>query len=166
MKILIVTPIFPPENRGPATYCFNLCQEIPSIVITFTKNPITAKSVEVISIPTKGGVFIRQIRLIKQICQQGKSCDLIYAQGADVCGFAAVIAGKLINKKVVVKFVGDLDEEMRRDFNKNVNYLKYVIKLTLKFADKIIFPAEHLRKQIVSKYEIDKNRTEVVYNAI
>lgn len=166
MKVLIVTPIFPPERRGPATYCFELCQKIPSKVITFTKNPVEVKNVEIFSVPTSGGTFIRQIRLFRLICRIGDDCDLIYAQGADVCGFVAVIAGKLFHKPVVVKFVGDLSVEMERDFHKKVSYLPFITKITLNLADKIVFPAEHLQEAICKKYVINKHKTKVIYNAV
>ena len=163
-KILIVTPIFPPEQRGPATYCFELCQKIPSKVITFTKNPNLVNNVKIISVSQSGGIFIRQLRLFWEIINS--DCDLIYAQGADVCGFAAVIAGKLLHKPVVIKFVGDLVVEMERDFNKKVPYLFFVTKLTLNLADKIIFPAKHLQEMICKKYVLNINKTKVIYNAV
>ena len=165
-KIVIITPIFPPEQRGPATYCFELCQKIPSVVITFTKDPTPIKNIKIISVPTTGISFLRQLRLLSKIIKESNDCNLIYAQGADVCGFAAVIAGKLLHKPVVIKFVGDLVVEMERDFNKKVPYLFFVTKLTLNLADKIIFPARHLQDSICEKYKIDKNKTNVIYNAV
>ena len=166
-KIVIITPIFPPEQRGPATYCFELCQKIPSVVITFTKDPTPIKNIKIISIPQSGGLFIRQVRLLWQIINT--DCDLIYAQGADVCGFAAVIAGKLLHKPVVIKFVGDLSIELKRDFKKGDLLAKFVELVTfvvLRLADKIIFPARHLQDSICEKYKIDKNKTNVIYNAV
>lgn len=163
-KVLIVTPIFPPERRGPAIYCFELCQKIPSAVVTFTKDPTSIKNIKIISISQTGGIFIRQLRLFWEI--MNSDCDLIYAQGADVCGFAAVIVGKLLHKPVVIKFVGDLSVEMERDFHKKVTYLPFIIKITLNLADKIIFPAKHLQEAICKKYVINKHKTKVIYNAV
>lgn len=165
MKILIVTPIFPPETRGPATYCFELVKRLENAsVITFTSNPIAIKNVEITSISQSGGAIIRQARLFLSILQ-GDS-DLIYAQGADVVGFTSVLAGKILHRPVVIKFVGDLSVEMERDFDKKIKYLFWITKITLNLADKIIFPAQHLRLAIISKYKIDPAKTVVIYNAI
>lgn len=164
MKILIVTPIFPPETRGPAIYTFELCQKIPSEVITFTQRPTQIKNIKIISIPQFGGTLIRQGRLFLQVL--ASDCDLIYAQGADVVGFTSVLAGKIMRKPVVIKFVGDLPVEMERDFHKKVSYLFLATKITLNLADKIIFPAKHLQEAIINKYKISKAKTEVIYNAI
>jgi hypothetical protein len=135
-------------------------------VITFTKDPVKVPGVGVFSISTQGISFFRQLRLLREIVNQAKDCRLIYAQGADVCGFAAVIAGKLINKPVVIKFVGDLSVEMERDFGKKIWYLFYITKITLYLANRIIFPAKHLQDLICGKYKIDKNKTRVIYNAV
>jgi len=163
-KVLIVTPIFPPEGRGPATYCFELCQKINSSVITFTENPTPVNGVEITAIPQQKGTLVRQARLFWQIIRS--DCDIIYAQGADVCGFTAVIAGKLLRKPVVIKFVGDLSVEMERDFGKKVWYLDIVTKITLNLCNKVVFPAVHLQKLICEKYGIDEEKTKVIYNAV
>ena len=157
MNILIVTPIFPPEWRGPATYSFELAKRVSSKVITFTKNPVKIDGVPIFSVSTSGGTLLRQIRLFKKILEEAIGCDVI---------FAAVIVGKLLRKLVVIKFVGDLSVEMVRDFNREVWYLMPVTKITLNLADKIIFPAKHLQELICKKYNLNVEKTKVIYNAI
>lgn len=169
MKILITTSIFSPETRGPAIYTGELVRQLGRqddrlSVVTFTQNPTEIKNVEITSISQSGGTIIRQARLFLSILRN--SSDLIYAQGADVVGFASVLAGKILHKPVVIKFVGDLSVEMERDFGKNTEYLFWVTKIVLILADKIIFPAKHLQENIIKKYKISKNKTEVIYNAI
>lgn len=170
-KILITTPIFPPESRGPAIYTAELARQlgrkrIGSTIITFTKDPIEIKGIKIISIPTGGGIIGRQTKLIQKIWEIGKDSDIIYAQGADVVGFVSVIAGKLLHKPVVIKFVGDLSVEMERDFHKKIVYLFFITKITLNLADKIVFPAKHLQETICAKYKINKDKTVVIYNAV
>lgn len=159
MKILIVTPIFPPETRGPATYTFELSRRLPATVITFTQNA------NAICIPTSGGPVVRQLRLLSAVLREGRKNDVIYAQGADVVGLAACIAGKILGKPVVIKFVGDLSIETQRDFHKKISYLPLITRISLQLADKIIFPADHLRQTVIKKYKIKSGKTEVIYNA-
>ena len=173
-KILITTPIFPPEGRGPATYTHQLVsklagKQVSAKVITFTQNPVEVEGVEVVSIPTGGGMVGRQTKLIKKIWAMGKNADVIYAQGADVVGLASILVGKLLHKPVVIKVVGDLAVEMERDFHKKgilIKWLYFVTRISLNLADKIVFPAGHLQETICNKYKIDKNKTEVIYNAV
>ncbi|MEK7565503.1 MAG: glycosyltransferase [Patescibacteria group bacterium] len=165
MKTVVVTSIFPPETRGPAIYCYELAKRLKNTsVITFTFNPIPIENTKIISIPQSGGPAIRQTRLFLSILRSNP--DLIYAQGADVVGLASVIAGKILRKPVVIKFVGDLSVEMERDFGKKVKYLSFVTKLALSLASKIIFPAQHLRQAIIAKYKINPSKTVVIYNAV
>lgn len=169
MKILITTPIFPPENRGPATYTFELCQRLPSKVITFTQNPVRVNGVPVYSVLVSGGAILRQGRLLAKILEWSRGTDIIFAQGADVVGFASCIAGKILGKPVVIKCVGDLPIEMARDFGQNgltIKLLRLITLISLHLANKIIFPADHLRKTIIESYKINPAKTVVIYNAI
>lgn len=167
MKILITTSIYPPETRGPATYISGLIEHSPRIaaVITFTQNPKDF-GVPVYSVSVTGGTLLRQWRLFTKILAWGKNCDLIYAQGADVVGLASVLAGKLLGKKVVIKFVGDLFDELERDFGKTDHMVQFTTWICLHLADKIIFPARHLQTAIINRYKIPPGRTTVIYNAI
>lgn len=187
MRILVVTSIFSPETRGPAVYTEKLTGKVAErkdkiVVITFTRNPVKNAGVKIFSVPQEGGTVVRQSRLLIRIIKEAGRADVIYSQGADVVGFASVVAGKILRKPVVVKFVGDLAWEEARDqkiTTKNMEeFLKQpdrgyktrilmaVTKFVLENADKIIFPAEHLRKSIVAGYKINIDKTEVIYNPI
>ncbi|MCL4389965.1 MAG: glycosyltransferase [Patescibacteria group bacterium] len=166
MNILIVTPIFLPEARGPALYCYKLCQRIDSKVITFTQAPTNIKNVPIYSVPTNGGPVARQWRLARAVWHEARDCDVIYAQGADVVGLVSVLVGKILKKPTVVKFVGDLPAEIRRDFGRMAPLETVATWLCLHLTDKIIFPAKHLQEAIVRKYLIPKSKTVVIYNAV
>ena len=165
MRILITTPIYPPETRGPATY---LGQLIPKLrmdghrvtVITFTNNS------QVISIAKNGGTLDRQIRLFRAVFRQAKNNDLIYIQGADVVGFVSAVVGKILRKPTVIKFVGDLTQELKRDFGRSQKMATVATWLSLRLASRVIFPAKHLQRSTVQKYNIPIEKTRVIYNAI
>lgn len=174
MKLLITTPIFPPEVRGPATYVWNLSRKLAErgdqvVIITFTPSPQKLSGARIISVPQSGNFLTRQSRLFTAIFKEGKATDLIYSQGADVVGLASVVAGKLLHKKVVIKFVGDLSVELARDNNKmgfSLRLVELATWLALHLVNMIVFPAQHLQTSICKKYDLSKKKTAVIYNAI
>ena len=116
MKILITTPIFPPEIGGPATYTLEVSRRLKERghqirVVTFTDSKPEVEDLTVIPVrlhyPMLGSI-LRQTRLFFTILCAARSMDLIYAQGPVVVGLCSLIVGKLLRKPVVVKFVGDI----------------------------------------------------------
>ncbi|MBI4099511.1 glycosyltransferase family 4 protein [Candidatus Microgenomates bacterium] len=171
MKILITTPIFPPEIRGPAIYTYQLCQQLKAknqecVIVTFTQDPQPIPAVTVVSLSQGGNSFTRQWRLFREILILGKNSEIIYAQGADVVGLASVLAGKLLSKKVIIKFVGDLSDELKRDFGHDNYLVRLATWVSLRLADKIIYPAKHLQKSMNKRYSIPADKTVVIYNAV
>lgn len=188
MKILITTPIYPPEIGGPATYASGLLKNLSLdhniSVITFTKNPEKSKKANILSIPQYRhafGIIFRQAKLLLQILKIGKKADIIYSQGPIVVGTASIIAGRMLQKKVILKFVGDIawEESQRRSSSKltleefyqspkkmAIKAILAIQKWTLKQADKIIVPSYFLLRLLNEHYQIPEKQIEVIYNPV
>ena len=189
MKILIPTPIFPPEIGGPATYVSELAKRLSIeheiVIITFTQDPQPTKNTKVVSISLHKhflGILFRQLKLAAAIYKYGKNADLIYAQGPVVVGFTAIIVGKILSTPTIVKFVGDIAweeaerrgkttlglEQFVKDDRKSVRIrlLQRAQKLSLQWADKIVVPSEYLKKILRQLYKIQTVKIEVIDNAV
>jgi glycosyltransferase involved in cell wall biosynthesis len=185
MNLLIVTPILSPDIGGPATYVPQIIARLGEkqvTVITFTKNPDPIPSTKILSISQTGSSLGRQVRLLVTLLKMGLEADLIYAQDPEVTGFASIIAGKILRKPVLVKYVGDPAWEKnfgRGNTKKFLNeYLEkpdsgimsqFEIALThlvFRLATKIITPSKFLEKIVTERYGINKNKISVIYNAI
>ena len=123
MRIVIPTPIMPPQIGGPATYVSQLAREWGGeheiTVLTFTQHPTPIKGVRMVVIPVflhRFGTLLRQTTLAIKLTRSAITADVIYAQGPIVVGMASVIIGKIVNKPVFIKFVGDIawEEAERR----------------------------------------------------
>jgi glycosyltransferase involved in cell wall biosynthesis len=172
MKILIVTPLFPPEIGGPATYSACLLKELPKLGIETIILPFS----QVGHYPK----FIKQFVFILKIIKLGKSVDLIYAQDPVSVGFLAALASKFLRKPLLLKVVGDyaweqgvqrtslnllLDEYLETEkLPWLVRVLKKVEIYVASTAVEIVVPSQYL-KTVVSKWGIDPNKITVVYNA-
>lgn len=190
MKVLIITSIFPPEIGGPATFSYNLAGFLKKtsdnvVVITFgnadKKQPFLVKRIKLRE-NLFLGAFFRQAELFLTILKQASKIDVIFSQDALVVGFASVLAGRILKKPVVIKFVGDIVWENRNrnrnreltleGFYKNKrfkfsNRVKFQIqKWSLKNCNKVIVPAKYLKDFIVKNYSISSEKICIVYNGV
>jgi len=171
MKILIATGIYPPDIGGPATYSKLLFDELPKHGI----------AVEVLSFGEVRHLpkLIRHFVFFLKALRKGVKADLIFAQDPVSVGLPSAIAAKILRKRFVLKIVGDyaweqgrqrfgvkdlLDDFVNKKYNWKVELRRKTQKWVAKNAEKIITPSEYL-KRIVSTWQVDIEKVEVIYNA-
>ncbi len=186
-KLTIVSPIFPPDIGGPASYVYELGQRLKSdfdiTVITFCEGKANLmKGVSIHSIdPSRHGFLGRQLRLLRNLIRFSRDADCIYIQGPVVVGFLSSFFAKNRGIKSMLKFVGDIAWEEasrhgktdldlnnwlkipKKDFKSKI--LQWVQKKSFKNVDKIIVPSEYLKNLLVKYYEVPESKIEMIYNA-
>ena len=135
MNICLVTPIFPPEIGGPATYTYEIAQRWQHKhrinVVTLTPSPIPLNNVPVFHPrPDKVQKINNRIvhlwyrmwfvyrELFRVLVSQVKNSNLIYIQVPDLLGLMAVLLAKVYNKTSILRFVNDLAWENAYTNNK------------------------------------------------
>ncbi|MDB5264440.1 MAG: hypothetical protein JWN64_11 [Parcubacteria group bacterium] len=172
MRLLIATPLYPPESGGPATYAKILETELP------------LQGVEVGLV--KFGEFKKYPKVIRHILyffallKALKDSDVLLALDPVSTGFPAALAAGVMRKTFVVKIVGDyaweqgtqrsgitatLDvfvQEKRVPFQ--VACMRSVQRFVANRAVRVIVPSEYL-KRIVQAWRIPGEKIEVIPNA-
>ena len=190
MKILLTTPIFPPEIGGPAIYTREISGRLMKKghqvrVVAFTDAEPEVKDIAIIPVRLSYGLLgslRRQLRLFFTILRAAREVDLLYAQGAVVVGLCSLVVGRLLKKPVVVKFVGDVAWEQAVNAAKTNKFLEeflpqpeggFYIKLIMRIqrfvfhhANKVITPSNYLKNILVKFYQVPASKIEVVYNAV
>ena len=172
MKVFIATPLYPPDAGGPATYAKLLKDEFP-------KKGVDVFICSFSSVRKLPKIISHFVYLIKVLINSiGK--DLILALDPVSVGYPASWVAKILNKKFIVKIVGDyaweqgrqrfgvkdfLDNFLMKQYGWQVEFLRKIQKKVAKRAYKIIVPSEYLKK-VVSQWGISNSKIEVVYNAI
>lgn len=188
-KLGVVTPIFPPDIGGPASYVYELCQRLKSDFeirgAAFCEGKaLLIKNVEMHSINPRCsafGVFGRQWRLWKALKKYLRKSDTLYIQGPVVVGLASVIFAKRFGIKSVMKFVGDIAwEEASREGKtslsldewldspkKNIKskILQAVQKYTFKNVGTMVVPSMYLKNLLMKYYEVPEAKIRMIYNA-
>lgn len=170
MRLLIATPLYPPESGGPATYARLLEQGLPFsvTVVKFTDVRTYPKGI-------RHGVYFWKVY------KAAKYADVVLALDPVSVGLPALVAARLRRKPFVVKVVGDYAwEQGVQRFGINDTLDDFVTRTHVPFpvtilraiqthvvssAIAVIVPSRYL-KTIVSNWGIPDTKISVIYNAI
>jgi len=172
-RLLIATPLYPPDPGGPATYAHILATNLPEQGIV----------VEVVSFGAVRHLpkIIRHVAYFLRLLKASRHCDTILALDPVSVGLPALFVSKLQKKRFFVKIVGDYAWEQgrqrfgvkegldafveRRSVSLPVQILRSIQTYVAARATRVIVPSFYL-KRIVSTWGIPESSIEVIYNAI
>lgn len=173
MKLVIATPLYPPEIGGPATYVKILEEGLPAHDIDVE----VVKFSEVRHLPK----IIRHYVYYRRVLKAARHADAILALDPVSVGLPVMCAAKKAGKPFVVKIVGDYAwEQGTQRFgvqetldvfvksNKipfHVRVLRKIQTRVAQSAKRILVPSHYL-KNIVMAWGISEDKIDVVYNAV
>jgi len=173
MKLVIATPLYPPEIGGPATYAKLLAEGLPKEGIEVE----LVKFSDVRHLPK----IIRHYVYYRHVLKAARAADAILALDPVSTGLPALWAARRAFKPFIVKIVGDYAwEQGQQRFGitqnldgfvkeKHVPFMVRLLRRTQTYvarsAVKVIVPSEYLKK-IVMIWGIQPEKIEVIYNAM
>ncbi|MFA5745054.1 MAG: glycosyltransferase family 4 protein [Candidatus Paceibacterota bacterium] len=173
MRLIIATPLYPPEIGGPATYAKLLEEGLSGKGIEVE----LVKFNEVRHLPK----IIRHYAYYRRVLKAARDADVVLALDPVSVGLPAMWAAKKAKKTFVVKIVGDyaweqgqqrfgiaqnLDEFVRtQKVPFAVRFLRKIQIYVARNATKIIVPSEYL-KGIVEAWGIPSGEIVVIYNGV
>lgn len=173
MKILFVTPLYPPEIGGPATYAQLLMDELPK-----RGHYITLIKFSDFSMLPSG---IRHFAIFWKILMMGNSHDVIFAQDVFSVGFPAAVAAKIIRKPLVVRVPGDyaweqgtqrfgvhdsIDEFQQKKYSGQVEFMRRVQKFVVRSAKSVIAPSAYFANLVQGWLPKKAKKVVAIYNGI
>jgi glycosyltransferase involved in cell wall biosynthesis len=185
MKIIIATPLYPPEIGGPATYTRELVERLHNqhelTIIAYTNNNESFPGSTLVPINKSASLIHRLLAFTKQLYRIAKAADVIYVQNAVAAGLPAMIVGKLRRKPVILKFVGDEAWERASQSRKTkkllvdfleapdggfkITLMRWLQGFVLRNVTLVTTPSEYLGHTIQKAYRIDPTRVQTNYNA-
>lgn len=173
MKLVLATPLYPPEIGGPATYAKLLEEGLPGRDIEIE----TVKFGEVRHLPK----FVRHIAYARRVYMALRDADMALALDPVSVGLPTCIAAWLAKKPFVVKIVGDYAwEQGRQRFGITANLddfvkmkkvplavwlLRRVQTGVARHAARVIVPSRYL-KVIIEGWGVPSGKIVIVYNAV
>lgn len=171
MKIVLATPIYPPEIGGPSQYVKNLSER-------FEKKGIQAEVVSYNSIK-KVPQPLRFIAYFLALLKSVKKAEIIYAFNLISCGLPAYCISTIFQKKFVVRLGGDFLWERKTESDNIGQSLKeyyqqpksfkekffiFIINNILKKSDMIVFSSNFQKDIYLKEFQISQDRTVVISN--
>lgn len=195
MKLVITTPLFPPDMGGLATYTYELLQRLSQrehqvkvgtlgkstessgvYSIGRVKRPASNMILQYLVLP---GYYVASFISILRVI---KGCDLVYTQNPTLIGLASLLAARLLRKPIMLRFAGDTTWERAFNSQKTTKFLEdflnfpeggrsvkwslRVQKFVLNGVDRIIVPSQFLKDVLIKYYEVKPTKVQVIYNSI
>lgn len=185
MRIILATPIYPPDAGGPATYTVELATRLRGthhvVVVAYTDNTAGVPSTHLIDVSKKYPLPLRLFNYYRALVREAKQSDLIYVQNAVAAGLPAVLAGKRTGKPVILKFVGDEAWERATQSKRTSKQLEAFLeapeggwrtkifmaiqKFVLRRTAVVTTPSAYLGELLVQYYGVKREQVVVNYNA-
>ncbi len=185
MKIVLATPLYPPEIGGPATYVKELCERLHQkhdlTVVAYTDKGEPFTGVKLLTVKKSDMLPLRLWQFFRAIWRTSEEADLIYVQNAMAAGLPAALVSRLRRLPLVLKFVGDeawerasqhrLTQKRLEEFliapegNWKIKLMMFIQGFVLRRATIITTPSDYLRETISQTYRVNPSRIVVNYNA-
>jgi len=185
MKIVLATPIYPPEIGGPATYVRELATRLAKAeqvtIVALADVGEVVEGVKLVLISKKSGLLSRLTAFFFALLKEAKGANVIYVQNAVAAGLPAVLVGALLKKPVVLKFVGDEAWERATQAGKTQKSLEQFLaapeggvktsifiaiqKFVLTHASVVVPPSQFLGEILTTYYGVSSEKVLVNYNA-
>lgn len=185
MKIIVATPVYPPEIGGPATYTKEIAQRLRDdheiVIVAYASTSEVIKGTTLFIASKRHPLPLRLFKYFIDLYKASKGADVIYVQNAMASGLPASIVSMIRRIPLVLKFVGDEAwERASQERKTTLNLNEFLIKpeggwkirarmliqgFVLRHADIVTTPSSYLRDAIVKAYHIKENKAIVNYNA-
>jgi glycosyltransferase involved in cell wall biosynthesis len=108
MRILIATPLFPPELGEPAEYVWELAKRLAEThavtVLTYAHEVVPIPNVRIVPIEKHHTILRRLFAYTRALMREVPTTDVIYAQKAGAAGFPAALVSTLRKIPLIVHF--------------------------------------------------------------
>lgn len=173
-KILIATPLYPPAIGGPSQYAKNLEQ-------------VWVEQGHLVSVVNFGKVLrwpsgLRHLLYFWNLLKVAKGCDFILILDTFSVALPAVLVGKILGRKTVIRTGGDFlwesyvertgdlvlfrnfyDQSLPR-FNLKEKLVYKIIKFVLHKTDRIVFSTDWQKSIFVKAYDLPNDKVGIIEN--
>jgi glycosyltransferase involved in cell wall biosynthesis len=184
MRVLITSPVFPPDLGGPAVYVPSLARYLlergHSVeVVAFCSDPEPkGHPFPVVSI-SRGSLPIRYLKAFFLVWRRARHADVVYVN--EHLALLHVLAAKLAGKPVMIRIMVDgaweiahrygwcggdmINEFQTKTYDWKVKLTRSLQKRWWKWSAHIIACSEFLRQILVKSYGVPPEKVQRVFNA-
>jgi glycosyltransferase involved in cell wall biosynthesis len=183
MKIIIATPLFPPEIEGIASYSQDIAKHLKDKrqvqILTYAGQVEEVEGLEIFTVNKRQLIFFRIWNYFIQLLKLAKFADLIYVQNSVAVSLPAILVKMFTGKKVIINFIEDETWKRARhlqltnkswqqflekpELNFKISLIKNLQAWTLRQADKVIVSSQVLAKALSQSYGLVQAKLVINY---
>lgn len=185
MKIILATPLYPPEIGGPATYTKELAERLSRhhevVIVAYASTSEHVAGATLITVSKRRPLPVRLLKYLYVLFKAARNADVLYVQNAVAAGLPAVLVGMLRDVPTVLKFVGDEAWERATQLRQTQKHLEEFLErpegslkirlimalqgFVLRHVTRVTTPSRYLGEAIIRAYRLSPKRVVVNYNA-
>lgn len=183
MKIIIATPLFPPEIEDIASYSKDIARHLKDKyqvqILTYAGQIEEVEGLEIFTINKRQVIFFRIWQYFIKLLKLARQADLIYVQNSVAVSLPAILVKIFTGKKVIINFIED--EAWKRARHNNLtdkswqtflekSEANFKIKLisqlqawALRQANQVVVSSQILAQAVSKNYDLLESKVIVNY---
>ena len=168
MKILLTTPLYPPEIADIAVYSKKLAEKLSIIhevsLLTYANHPLKTDAFLLRYALKNQHVFKRIVDYIKILWSEVVRNDIIILQTGTSAAFPAFIISKIKSKKIIFRFFEDESIERKKNTTNKckLQLIKIIQKVILKYSNIVICSSKNLQNNLIKNYKVKKDSIRLI----
>jgi glycosyltransferase involved in cell wall biosynthesis len=184
VRVLITSPVFPPDLGGPAVYVPSLGRYLVERghtvgVVAFCSDPRPEGFPFEVTAVSRGPLPIRYLKAFFAVLREARRYDVVYVN--EHLALLHVLAGRLAGRPVVIRIMVDGIWEIAhrkgwiggddivtfetKDYGARVRVSRWLQRLWWGWCSRIIACSDFLRRIPIERYGVPEDKLELVYNA-
>ncbi len=184
MKIVVATPMYPPEIAEPAPYIkevsAHLGKEHKVAIVAYASTSEKTANATLFTVNKRRPLPFRLLKYTYVLFEASQGADIIYVQGGTASGLPAILVGKLRNIPVVLRFTEDeawerttkqgVTNKSLEDFLEKPEvdfFISLIMRLqtfTLRRATVVITTSQYQKETLANRYGFSRERIVTIYN--
>lgn len=183
MKVIIATPLFPPEIEDIANYSRDIATHLKENnqvqILTYAGPVEEIAGLEIFTINKRQFLLIRIFKYFIKLLKLAKFADIIYVQNSVAVSWPAILVKIITGRKVIINFIEDEAWKRSRhlhltdkswqaflakpEVNFKINLIRKLQAWTLNQADQIIVASRFLAQAVSESYHLPEAKLVVNY---
>jgi glycosyltransferase involved in cell wall biosynthesis len=184
MRVLITSPVFPPDLGGPAVYVPSLGRFLAErghdvSVVAFCSDPQPKGYPFSVLAISRGSLPVRYLKAFWHVWRAARKADVVYVN--EHLALLHVLAGKLAGRPVMIRIMVDGAWEIShrkgwiegddivtfetKDYDWRVKLVRALQKRWWSWCDRIIACSDFLRRIPIERYGVPESKLQLVFNA-
>lgn len=178
MKIVIATPLYPPDLAEPAIYVKELAARLRTLhdvtVVTYAYIPKKIEGVHIVTTSKQRPLFVRLLFYTFSLLRASRGADILYAQSGSSVGLPAIIVHFLRRIPLIVHVIEDeawkraVEEKrtqktlggflMQPEGTFKIRFISRLQRSLLCHASSVVVDDKTMRDAIVESYRLEQSR--------